>query len=193
VRGVGAVNKGERRAVFFDRDGVLNRAVVRAGRPHSPATLEELVVPDDVPEALARLHGAGFLLLGATNQPEVARGTQRREVVETMHAVLLARLPLAEIFVCYHDDADGCDCRKPRPGLLLLAAERYGIDLRTSVMVGDRWKDIEAGRRAGCATVLLGSGWGQPAHGVVPDFTAASIAEAVDWIVRRAAAADPRT
>jgi D-glycero-D-manno-heptose 1,7-bisphosphate phosphatase len=179
--------------VFLDRDGVLNRAIVRAGRPHSPATLAELVVPDDVPESLARLCGAGFLLLGATNQPEVARGTQHRAVVEAMHAVLIARLPLAEIFVCYHDDADGCNCRKPRPGLLLQAAERYRINLRRSVKIGDRWKDIEAGRRAGCATVLLGTGWGEPTHGPAPDFIAESMAEATDWILDRAASRDGRS
>ncbi len=185
--GVRALSPDGRPAVFLDRDGVLNRAIVRDGRPHSPATLDELVVPDGVPEALARLRDAGLLLIGATNQPEVARGRQRREVVEAMHAALLARLPLDAILVCYHDDADGCDCRKPRPGLLLEAAERYRINLLESVMVGDRWKDVEAGRRAGCATVLLGDGWGEPAYGSLPDYTAASIAEAAEWILSRAA------
>ena len=95
--------------MFLDRDGVLNGAIVRAGRPHSPASLDELVVPDGVPDALARLRAAGFLLLGATNQPEVARGRQRREIVEAMHAALVARLPLEAILVCYHDDPDACD------------------------------------------------------------------------------------
>ena len=85
--GVGALSSAGRPAVFLDRDGVLNCAIVRGGRPHSPATLEELVVPEGVPEALARLRDAGLLLVGATNQPEVARGRQRREVVEAMHAV----------------------------------------------------------------------------------------------------------
>ena len=179
-----------RRAVFLDRDGVLNGAIVRAGRPHSPASLDELVVPDGVPDALARLRAAGFLLLGATNQPEVARGRQRREIVEAMHAALLARLPLEAILVCYHDDPDACDCRKPRPGLLLQAADRYNVNLLASVMVGDRWKDVEAGRRAGCATVLLGDGWGEPGYGSAPDFTAATLTEAAAWILRRAAAGD---
>ena len=100
-----------------------------------------------------------------------------------MHAALLARLPLEAILVCYHDDPDGCDCRKPRPGLLLEAAERYRINLRESVMVGDRWKDIEAGRRAGCATVLLGDGWGEPAYGSLPDYTADLDGEAAEWIL----------
>jgi D-glycero-D-manno-heptose 1,7-bisphosphate phosphatase len=182
------VNDGARPAVFLDRDGVVNRAIVRAGRPHPPQSLAQLEIPDDVPDALAALARAGFLLIGVTNQPDVARGEQRREVVEAINAALLARLPLAEMFVCYHDDRDGCECRKPRPGLLFQAAERYRISLAGSVMVGDRWKDVEAGRRAGCTTVLLGSGWGEPSYGFPADHATGSLREAAEWIVRRRAA-----
>jgi len=176
---------GDRRAVFLDRDGVLNRAVVRAGRPHSPASLDELEVPDGVVRALTALRAASFVLLGVTNQPDVARGLQRREVVEAIHAALLARLPLDAILVCYHDDRDDCACRKPRPGLLLEGAERYRISLPASFMIGDRWKDVEAGRRAGCTTILLGDGWGEPAYGPPADHTVASLEEAAAWILGR--------
>ena len=106
-----------RRAVFLDRDGVLNRAVVRDGRPYPPATLEEFEILPGVAEAVRQLHDAGFLLIGATNQPDVARGTQRREVVEAMNARLMAAMPITEILVCY-EDGDDCPRRKPNPGLL---------------------------------------------------------------------------
>jgi len=147
-----------RQAVFLDRDGVLNQALVRHGKPYPPASLAELQIVPEAPEALAALQAAGFLLLGVTNQPDVARGTQRREVVEAINAALLATLPLAEILVCYHDDGDGCACRKPQPGLLLQAATRYCLTLPASFMIGDRWRDVEVGRRVGCRTVWLDYG-----------------------------------
>jgi len=175
-----------RRAVFLDRDGVLNRAIVRDGKPYSPATLAELEIPADVPGALSELKRAGFLLIGATNQPNVARGIQSREVVVAINERLRAQLPLDDLLVCFHDDADDCDCRKPRPGLLLLGAARHGVDLAASVMIGDRWKDIEAGHRAGCATVLIDHryrevGW----EGRRPDYTTDSLSEAAAWVLRR--------
>ena len=113
-----------RQAVFLDRDGALNRALVRHGKLYPPASLAELQIVPDAPQALVALQAAGFLLIGVTNQPDVARETQRREVVEAINAALLAILPLAEILVCYHDDGDRCSCRKPQPGLLLQAATR---------------------------------------------------------------------
>ena len=111
-----------------------------------------------MPEAVRRLHDAGFLLIGATNQPDVARGTQRREVVEAMNARLLAEMPISAILVCY-EDGDDCARRKPNPGLLLEAAETFEIDLAASYMVGDRWRDVEAGRRAGCRTIFIDLGY----------------------------------
>ena len=142
------------RAVFLDRDGVINRATVRDGRPYPPEHIAELEILPGVPGALARLRAAGFRLIVVTNQPDVARGTQRREVIDAMHAHLMAVLPLDEIRVCPHDDADQCVCRKPRPGLLEDAAGEAGLCLADSVMVGDRWRDVEAGRLAGCRTVF---------------------------------------
>ena len=134
-----------RRAVFLDRDGVLNRAIVRDGRPFPPESPEAFEILPGAAEAVRRLHDAGFLLIVATNQPDVARGTQRREVVEAMNARLLDAMPIDEIRVCY-EDGDDCPRRKPNPGLLLEAAQAHGIDLPESYMVGDRWRDVEAGR-----------------------------------------------
>lgn len=174
-----------RQAVFLDRDGVLNRAIVRNGKPYPPASLTELQILPGTADALAVLQAAGFLLIGVTNQPDVARGTQRREVVEAINAVLLAALPLAEILVCYHDDRDGCSCRKPQPGLLFQAAATYGIDLPASFMIGDRWRDVGAGHRAGCRTVLLDYRYDEGAVEDPPDYTGHSLPEAAAWILRQ--------
>jgi D-glycero-D-manno-heptose 1,7-bisphosphate phosphatase len=171
-----------RRAVFLDRDGVLNRAIVRAGRPYSPATPAELEILPGVPEACDALKQAGFALVVVTNQPDVARGTQSRGQVEAANALIIRRVPLDDVRVCYHDDGDGCSCRKPRPGLLLEAARDLGIDLARSFMVGDRWNDVEAGRRAGCRTVLIEHGYLEPAP-ESPEHRAASLREAADWIL----------
>jgi len=172
-----------RQAVFLDRDGVLTRAIVRDGRPYPPANLAELEILPGVAEACTMLHEAGFLLIVVTSQPDVARGTQGREVVEAINQALRDQLPLDDIRVCYHDDADYCSCRKPEPGLLLQAARVWNIDLVASFMAGDRWKDIEAGRRAGCRTIFVDYDYGErkpdrPHHRVT------SLLEAVDWILQ---------
>ena len=177
------MNDQMRRAVFLDRDGVINRAIIRDGKPHPPRTLAELQIPEDVPAALGSLQAAGFILIGVTNQPDVARGIQKRAVVEAINHALMQRLPLREIRVCYHDDADHCDCRKPRAGLLLQAAAQYHIDLSASFMIGDRWKDIEAGYRAGCQTVLIDRQYAEAWSGALPDWRAPSLAAAVNWIL----------
>jgi D-glycero-D-manno-heptose 1,7-bisphosphate phosphatase len=168
-------------AVFLDRDGVLNAAVVRDGRPYPPASVEEIRILPDAAGALGRLKRHGYRLVVVTNQPDVARGTQRRDVVESINETLRARLPIDEVRVCYHDDADRCRCRKPEPGLLLQAP---AYDLARSVIVGDRWRDIEAGRRAGVrAAVLIDAGYDEPMRST-PDARVRSLSEAVDWILQ---------
>ena len=171
-----------RRAVFLDRDGVINRAIIRAGRPHPPASPAELEILPGVPAALERLKSAGFWLVLVTNQPDVARGPQTRAGVEALHASLRARLPLDEIRVCYHDDPDGCECRKPAPGLLLAAAEAAHLDLGASFMVGDRWRDVAAGQRAGCQAIFLDYGYAEP-QPHAPFLRAHSLHEAADLIL----------
>jgi D-glycero-D-manno-heptose 1,7-bisphosphate phosphatase len=182
------IDRGVRRAVFLDRDGVINRATVREGRPFPPATEAELAVLPGVPEALLRLRAAGFRLVVVTNQPDVARGVQRREVVDRMHRRLAAELPIDDFRVCDHDDGDGCGCRKPSPGMLEAAARDAGLSLADSFMVGDRWRDIEAGRRAGCAVVFIDRGYDERRPDK-PDAIVGSLPEAVDWILNRAGSA----
>lgn len=171
-----------RRAVFLDRDGVINRAIVCNGKSYPPSGVDELEILPGVPEALARLRAARFHLIVVTNQPDVARGTQTKEAVEAIHVVLQAQLPLDEFRVCYHDDEDCCTCRKPQPGLLLKAARDRRINLVTSFLVGDRWRDIEAGRRAGCTTVFVDHGYAE-AERCQPHACVRSLAEATDWIL----------
>jgi D-glycero-D-manno-heptose 1,7-bisphosphate phosphatase len=167
-------------AAFLDRDGVLNQAVVRHGKPYPPESVEAMEILPGVGEALDRLKAAGYRLVVVTNQPDVARGLQRRETVEAINAALMARLPLDEFRVCYHDDADRCTCRKPQPGLLV---QQPAYHLERSVMIGDRWRDIEAGRRAGVrATVLIDYGYEE--RRVEPDVRVASLSMAVDWILK---------
>jgi D-sedoheptulose 7-phosphate isomerase len=169
-------------AIFLDRDGVLNAAVVRNGKPFPPSTIDELRVLPDVKDALARLKAAGYRLVVVTNQPDVARGAQTREGVEAINSALGAQLPIDEFRVCYHDDANGCACRKPKPGLLLREPRH---DLARSAIVGDRGKDVEAGVQAGVgATVFIDRGYDEPLH-TKPDASVQSLSEAADWILSR--------
>ncbi len=170
------------KAVFLDRDGVINQSVVREGKPYPPANWQELLILPGVPSALSRLQEAGYRLVVVTNQPDVARGKQEQAVVEDIHANLLTHLPLDEIKVCFHDDSDQCECRKPKPGMLLTAAQEARIDMAQSFMVGDRWKDIEAGHRAGCTTIFIDYQYAEVEPNQ-PDVSVGSLAEAADWIL----------
>jgi len=172
------------RAVFLDRDGVINRAIVRDGKPYPPSNIGESEILPGVAEALKQLHNAGFKLIVITNQPDVARGTQTRAMVEKINAALQSSLPIDEFRVCYHDDADQCACRKPRAGTLLQSAQEFGIDLKASFMIGDRWRDIEAGRSAGCKTIFINSHYAEKDR-VEPDHCACHLADATEWILEQ--------
>ena len=176
-----------RPAVFLDRDGVLNEAVVDdAGVPHPPAALADVRLVADAEEACRRLREAGYLLVVVTNQPDVARGKATRVVVESINELVREHLGIDDVRVCFHDDADGCDCRKPEPGLPLAAGRDLAIDLAASVLVGDRGTDIEAGRRAGCKTVLLQTPYSDR-NWVDPSFVTNSLSAAAEWILSGAA------
>ncbi len=172
-----------RRAVFLDRDGVLNEAIVREGRPYPPRCIEELRIIPEAADALRRLKDAGFLLIVVTNQPDVGRGVHSREAVEQLNAIVAAELPVDAFYVCFHDGADGCDCRKPKPGLLVDAARDWNIDLRHSFMIGDRWRDIDAGAVAGCRTVLIDYRYDEGPPANTPDYRAESLGQAVNYVL----------
>jgi D-glycero-D-manno-heptose 1,7-bisphosphate phosphatase len=177
--GIGAL----KHAVFLDRDGVLNDAIMRDGRSHPPATLAELRVADGAAEALRILKQAGFLLIVVTNQPDVGRGTQSREAVEEMNRALATVLPVDEWLVCWHDAPENCDCRKPKPGMVLDAAVRHGIDLSRSFLIGDRWRDIDCGHAAGVRTVWIDRGYRERGPEHPPEYRCGSIAEAAAWVL----------
>ena len=170
------------RAVFLDRDGVLNRAIVKAGLPLGPSTLEEFEILPGSAEAVLALKEAGFKALVVTNQPDVARGLVTRAQVEAMHGLLLEKVAVDEIRVCFHTDEDGCDCRKPKPGMLLDAAREWGIGLSDSFMIGDRWRDVDAGNAAGCRTIFIDRGYDEPLR-TRPDHVVSSLTEALGFIL----------
>jgi D-glycero-D-manno-heptose 1,7-bisphosphate phosphatase len=178
-----------KRAVFLDRDGVINRPIVRDGKPYPPVRVEEFELLPGVAEACAKLKTAGFLLVVATNQPDVGRGTLAREIVEAIHAEMRAVLPLDHIEVCYDAGAahgQPSEFRKPAPGMLLRSARELAIDLPRSWMVGDRWRDIDCGAAAGCRTILVDYGYDEQLK-ALPDFTVRDLAEAAEVILRQPA------
>ena len=174
-----------RPAVFLDRDGTLNHHSVRGGKPYPPATADDFRLFAGAAEDCARLKAAGYVLVVATNQPDVGRGSQALAVVETMHARLLELIPaLDRIEVCYHPGrGEPSTHRKPAPGMLHDAARALGIDLAQSWMVGDRWGDIDAGHAAGCRTVLIDHGYTERAPANPPHFTVKNLPEAVGIIL----------
>lgn len=177
-------NQTRARAVFLDRDGVINRALERDAKPYPPGSLAEFEINPDVPAACAKLKAAGFLLVVATNQPDVGRGTLKQEVVEQIHSHMLAQLPIDRVEVCFHPGggASECDCRKPRTGMLRRAASELNIDLTRSWMVGDRWRDVDCGHAAGCKTIFIDRGYAEELR-QKPDFSARNLAEAADIIL----------
>ena len=150
------------RAVFIDRDGVINENVQRDGRAVAPTRVEDFRFLPGVEDAAARLKAAGFVLVVVTNQPDIATGRTSRDVVQAMNDNVRRRLPVDDIKMCPHVDADACGCRKPKPGMLIEAAQEHDIDLSHSFMVGDRWRDIGAGEAAGCFTIFIDYGYREP-------------------------------
>jgi D-glycero-D-manno-heptose 1,7-bisphosphate phosphatase len=169
-------------AVFLDRDGVLNRVFVRDGVTHPPAHVGEFEFLPGVADAARRLAAVGLPLVVVTNQPDVARGIQTLAGVEALNDRVRTELPVLEVLTCCHDNADNCGCRKPKPGLLLEAARRWRLDLGRSFMVGDRWSDVEAGRAAGCRSVLVETPH-SGRHRCQPDHCVRDLVEAADWIL----------
>jgi D-glycero-D-manno-heptose 1,7-bisphosphate phosphatase len=174
-----------RKAVFLDRDGVIVVPQFREGRSFAPTRLEDFKFYPEAAEALLRLRKAGYLLVVVTNQPDVGRGLITSEVIDEMHRRLRASFPLDSINVCCHTQDQQCQCRKPKPGLLLEAARELGISLQDSYMVGDRASDVEAGRAAGCRTVFIDLGYTNEKKPDNPSLVVTSVAQAADVILAR--------
>ena len=167
------------RAVLLDRDGVINETIVKNGKPYPPQTLEELKILPHVLEALNGLKAAGFFLIIITNQPDVGRKNQKMSIVNQMHQYLLNQLPLDDIFVCIDETSPNY---KPLPGMIFSAAKKHKLNLSESFMIGDRWKDINAGHTAGCKTIFIDCNY---AEGLkqLPDFQCLNLFEASKFVL----------
>ncbi len=174
------------RCVFLDRDGVLNKAIVRDGTPHPPNSPEELELSSDAVAGCEQLKQAGFRLVVVTNQPDVGRGKQTRELVEAINQRLAELIPVLDrLEVCFHAGAEHgepCECRKPKPGMLERAAAALDIELSGSWMIGDRWRDVDCAKAAGCRAIFIDHGYSESLR-EKPDFTVTSFAEAVARIL----------
>lgn len=151
----------KRRAIFLDRDGVINKVLLNEGKPFSPRRFDEFELIPEVQEILHSFKESGFIIIVVTNQPDIARGLMKMEELIRMHELIKEKFPVDDIMICSHDDTDNCYCRKPKPGMLLDAAKKWNIDLAKSFLIGDTWKDMEAGQSAGCKTFLIDTPYNQ--------------------------------
>jgi D-glycero-D-manno-heptose 1,7-bisphosphate phosphatase len=173
------INKGLK-AFFLDRDGVLNKSIVTNNKPYPPINLSELVIPKGLKKSLKELKELDYLLIMVTNQPDVARGTKTKEVVDQINNYLKVELCLDDVFCCFHDDPDNCDCRKPKIGMILSACKKWNIDISKSFMVGDRWKDIQCGKNAGLTTFLLEKNYNEKR--IKPDHSVSKFSQILNLI-----------
>ena len=167
-----------KKAVFLDRDGVVNKAFIRNGLPTSPISLNELEILPGVKESILKLKKLNYICLLVTNQPDVSRGKIEKKTVIEMNNFLKKEIKLDDIFVCYHDDKDNCKCRKPKPGMIIQASKKWDIDVRKSFMIGDRWRDIQAGINAGCKTFFIDNNYNEDKL-VEASYTSANLLGAV--------------
>ena len=167
-----------KKAVFLDRDGVVNKAFISNGLPTSPNSLNELEILPGVKESILRLKKLNYICLLVTNHPDVSRGKIEKKTVIEMNNFLKKEIGLNDIFVCYHDDKDNCKCRKPKPGMIIQATKKWDIDVRKSFMIGDRWRDIQAGISAGCKTIFIENNYNEDKR-VKASYTSANLVDAV--------------
>ncbi len=167
------------KAIFLDRDGVINKVIIKDNKPFSPRTFEEFKLFSDILNPLKYLKKAGFLIFIITNQPDIARGLMKESELNKMHETIKNTLPIDEIVVCPHDDADNCNCRKPKPGMLFYLAEKWKVNLKKSYLIGDTWKDMEAGKTADCITILIDTVYNQD---VKCDYRVKDLNEAIKFI-----------
>lgn len=168
------------KAFFLDRDGVLNKSIVIDNKPYPPTNLSELTIPKGLKKNLKELKELDYLLIMVTNQPDVARGTKKRKDVDQINNYLKVKLCLDDVFCCFHDDSDNCDCRKPKIGMITSATNKWNIDISKSYMVGDRWKDIQCGKNAGLKTFLLEKNYNEKR--IKPDYSVSNFSEILNTI-----------
>lgn len=147
------------KAIFFDRDGVLNELVERDNDFHSPREFAEFHIKPDARDAVKLAKNSGYLCIVVSNQPDISRGLMPRSELDKMTEIMIKKLELDDVIYCLHDDYNDTGCRKPATGMFFKAKNSWKLDLNSSLMVGDTWKDVEAARRAGVEMVLLNAGY----------------------------------
>ena len=170
----------KRKAVFIDRDGVINKLVVIYGEKTSPKSLDQFEIFPYVAQATRRLR-KDYLVIVITNQPDVARGKMSEQELKKMNRKLFKLVEIDDLYICTHDDADNCQCRKPRPGMILEAASKWNINLEKSIIIGDSWRDMLAGKRAGIRTCYINH-WSNSDGVIEYDFEAKDLSDAVKKI-----------
>ena len=166
----------------MDRDGVLNAAFIVDSQPKPPKTLSEIRILDGVKEAVVLLKQHDFIPVVVTNQPDVSRGTTSKTQIEQINHEIGRLTGISNFYTCFHDDDDLCECRKPKPGLLLSAARDLQLSLSESFLVGDRWRDIGAGNNAGVQSYFIDYSYGE--RPPQPPFTrVSSLQEAVELAI----------
>jgi len=168
------------KAIFLDRDGVINKVFLSNGKPFSPRRFSEFELFPEVENALSSFKEVGFLNIVITNQPDIARGFLKWKELEKMHFLVRERLPIDDILICPHSDEDNCLCRKPKPWMLLVAAKKWNISLKEFFFIGDTWKDTMAGKKAGCKTILIDAPYNQ---GVDCNYRVKDLSKAVEIII----------
>jgi D-glycero-D-manno-heptose 1,7-bisphosphate phosphatase len=170
------------KAIFLDRDGVLNKAIIRNKKPYPPSCLSELEIIPGVYEGLQLLKHSGFKLIVISNQPDVSRGTLKIESVNEINNSIIEQLKIDEVICCFHDDIDNCDCRKPKTGMILEALKKWDIDLSLSYLIGDRWRDIETAKNIGVPSILINYDYDEKK--VSADFECSNLEEAANFILK---------
>jgi D-glycero-D-manno-heptose 1,7-bisphosphate phosphatase len=163
--------------VFLDRDGVVNKIILKERRPYSPRELDQLEILEGVRDAVQIFQKLRFKVVVITNQPEISRGLITEDLTIEMHNKIREETGIESFYFCRHDDFHDCECRKPKAGMLLKAAEELNLDFSQSYLVGDRWKDIHAGQKVGCKCYFIDNHYDEP-RPILPFHTVKSLYEA---------------
>ena len=179
---MGVGSKIKNKAIFLDRDGVLNKAIVKNRKPYPPSKIEELEILPGVYEAIQLLRHSGFKLIVVTNQPDVGRGVTNIELVDEINNSIIKHLKVDEIICCFHDDSDNCECRKPKTGMILQAVKKWDIDLSVSYLIGDRWRDIQTAINIGLTSILIKYDYDEKQ--IKADFECSNLEDAANFILK---------
>jgi D-glycero-D-manno-heptose 1,7-bisphosphate phosphatase len=179
---MGVGSKIKTKAIFLDRDGVLNKAIVRNRKPYPPSTIDELEILEGVYEGVELLKHSGYRLIVITNQPDVSRGLTTIEKVNEINNSIIQLLNVDEIMCCFHDDNENCECRKPKPGMILEAVKKWNIDLSVSYLIGDRWRDIQTAKNIGLTSILIKYDYDEKK--INADFECNNLEEAANYILK---------